>query len=276
MFVDIAFNCTEGEYGDGLAAVMQRARANGVMPIIAGLSVGSSIRAAELAEQFNTACYFGVHPLHIPEGEQPEALESSFVACQARYPGRIVGIGECGLDYFRSSAKQIQLDWLREHVKLQGHGLSYFYHCREAFGDFASEVRGTRGVVHSFDGTPEEAQSLIGMGFYIGLNGVSVRSLRSINAIRIIPAERILLETDSPYCLIRKSFAGYEYTTPRKPHHKGKNEPALIRMVAEAVANIKNIELEELERVTYANTLEVFPGIRAYAEHWGGGAKPCS
>lgn len=124
-------------------------------------------------------------------------------------------------------------------------------------------INGISGVVHSFDGTTDEAEILIKMGFYIGINGVSMRSKESIEVLKRIPLNRILLETDSPYCLIRKSYAASEYSDVVKAKH---NEPSFIIQNAKALANIKNISLEEVEKVCFENTLRVFSGLKNFFE----------
>jgi TatD family hydrolase len=263
----------------------------------------------EIAEEFRTVCFIGIHPLHFFNAETETSTAS---ACSEqtgvwlRFSGdnvcladhtssargssaglpvllgdvlrsrlcgspRIVGIGECGLDFYRKSNRAEQIAVFKTHLELAKHSnLPYFFHCRSAFGDFiscldAAPSNTIRGVVHSFDGTLRQAQDLICRGFYIGINGCSMRTEENVAVVRSIPLGRILLETDSPYCLIRKSYHCSTFTRILKAKY---NEPRHVACVAEAVANIKGISLIEVEERVYQNTTDLFPSIKAYSEQF--------
>lgn len=281
MFVDIAFNCTSDEYAGELPAVMKRARESHVLPIITGISIESSLEAIKVARIYNTGCFFGIHPLHLADDSEEgvpgsgmarrSGLREAFQKAYSEYPEWIVGVGECGLDFFRSDEKCKQIDMLKEHINLiTEYDMPCFFHCRSAHSEMISYVSGLglRGVVHSFDGTLEEARLFLEKGFYIGLNGCSLRSDHSIEVVRSIPLDRILLETDSPYCMVRKSYAASGYTGVIKPIIRGKNEPCYTRNIAAAVAAIKNVSFVELEETVLRNTLSLFPKLERYVAKW--------
>lgn len=268
MFVDIAFNATSSYYEKSLADTMRRAAENGVMPIIVGLDTASSLQALDLAEKYNTLCYFGIHPLHLGQdnGQIMEHLQEHLHA------GKIIAVGECGLDYYRADNRPDQMVLFRAQLRAGRRlALPFFLHCREAHSDFVRCIDEelsdgeARGVVHSFDGSLDEATALISRGFYIGINGCSMRSEESLQVVREIPLEKILLETDSPYCLIRRSYCCARYTTLVAARN---NEPCHISCVAEALANIKGIEPVEVEKAVYNNTLRLFPKVAECAAQW--------
>lgn len=271
MFIDIAFNATSEQFKGKLDEVIQNARSNNVFPLLVGLDIDSSNECLELSEKYDLFCYFGVHPLSFTEYDSLEDFKNKFETAlgkaleNAHTNRRIIAIGECGLDYFRADNKEAQKDAFRIQIdayRKYNLNLPFFFHCRAAHRDFIEEVAGLTGVVHSFDGTFEEANLLIQKGFYIGINGCSMRTEENIDVVRKIPIENILLETDSPYCLIKKSYAAFKYLQEYKKFRC--NEPALVIQNAVALANIKQISLEEVERICFENTLKAFPRLREF------------
>lgn len=192
----------------------------------------------------------------------------------------MVAIGECGLDYDR--LKFCDADTQRIYFEKQldlvvTHKLPLFLHCRNAFDDFfdiiqrnAHKVRETGGVVHSFDGTLEQAQKFIEFGFYIGINGCSLKTQEQLDIVAQLPLNRIMLETDCPWCGIRPSHAGYKLvktkfeTVKRKDKWSetamvdGRNEPAQIRQVLDVLASIFGKDEEQLAEQFYLNTCALF------------------
>jgi len=117
-----------------------------------------------------------------------------------------IAVGECGLDYARLhlSSKEAQLKYFPPQLHLATkYNLPLFLHSRDAHQDLTAILRAhphpLRGVVHSFDGTWDEAQDLLGMGFLIGLNGCSLRTEESIEVVRRIPLESLLVERYAPH-----------------------------------------------------------------------------
>lgn len=109
----------------------------------------------------------------------------------------------------------MQLTYFERQLDLvELYDLPLFLHCRNSFEDFldivkrnASKIR-RGGVVHSFDGTLDQAKAFIELGFYIGINGCSLKTEEQIQSVAQIPSSHILLETDCPWCAIRPSHAG--------------------------------------------------------------------
>ena len=149
-----------------------------------------------------------------------------------------------------------------------------YLHSRSTGGDFNRILRQNRdrfvnGVVHSYTGSVEELRELLDLDLYIGVNGCSLKTPENVEAVRHIPLEKIMLETDCPYCEIRKSHAGFQFIKTQfqtckkeKPNpalaQRGRNEPMFIVQVLEAVAGIKQITEEELAEVSFQNAMKVF------------------
>ncbi|KAL6122332.1 hypothetical protein NUSPORA_00633 [Nucleospora cyclopteri] len=140
--------------------------------------------------------------------------------------------------------------------------LPFFLHLRdlegsnEAFIEFIkliNEVGGIKGVIHSFDGSIDNALKLIEMGFFIGINGCSMKN--DLEMVKHIPIEKILIETDSPFCMIRKKYKAAEYVQLIKAKE---NKPEFVSNILEAVSKIKNIDIEELKERILQNTIECF------------------
>lgn len=160
----------------------------------------------------------GCHPTRCNEFEQdPDSYYAQLCTAIEKHRDKIVAIGECGLDYDRLHfcKADIQRIYFERQLDLvTKYKLPLFLHCRNSFDDFYEIIQRNLekitngGVVHSFDGTIEQALKLIDLGFYIGINGCSLKTDEQLNVVAKIPNDRILIETDCPWCAIRPSHAG--------------------------------------------------------------------
>jgi TatD DNase family protein len=164
---------------------------------------------------------------------------------------RVVAIGEIGLDYDRVHfcEPDIQKKYFEKQLELaETFDLPLFLHCRAAHDDFIQILENNKsktergGVVHSFDGTLEQAKKFIEMGFYIGLNGCSLKTDANLEVVKALPNDRIMIETDAPWCEIRPTHASSKHVltkfenVKRKDKKKwqrdtlvqGRNEPVTI------------------------------------------------
>lgn len=277
MFIDIACNITCEGFKNNTDQIMKDCLDNNVMPLFVGLDYESSVECIALSEKYNTCCYIGIHPNHIynkitcdKDNEMTcdndniyNFINNQILDLDYNNP-RVIAVGECGLDYFRSTQKDLQISIFKSHLSLST-DLPYFYHCRNAHSDFL-KLANRFGVVHSFDGTLEEAESILKRGFYIGINGCSLKTNENLNVVKEIPIDRILIETDSPFCMVRKSYAGSNYLNLIS---KGKiNTPVNVIQIAEILSKIKGISMGELEGILLENTLRVFPKLKEFISQW--------
>jgi TatD DNase family protein len=168
-----------------------------------------------------------------------------------------VAVGECGLDYNRMfSPKQDQrVAFEAQAVAAVRLDKPLFLHCRDAFDDFQAMLRdaaaaGAHGVVHCFTDGAAQAEAFLALGFDIGITGWVTDAARGTalrDALRVIPADRLHLETDAPY--LRPKNAG-----KTRPY----NEPALLPFVARAVAELKGMDEAALAAQTVANSRRLF------------------
>ncbi|KAJ8958633.1 hypothetical protein NQ318_016358 [Aromia moschata] len=283
-FIDIGANLTDamysGIYNGGkkhepdLQHVLKRSWDAGLSKIIiTGGNLEESKKALELANTddrlYSTV---GCHPTRCGEFEQnsDEYLEKlKNIASSGK--GKVVAIGECGLDYDRTHFLYLECQ-LKLSETLH---LPLFLHCRSAANDLYNilvKYNNLKGVVHSFDGTPDEADRFIGLGFYIGLNGCSLKSEENLSTVKTLPANKILIETDCPWCEIRPTHAGYKFITKEnlsatsvkkekwKPDCmvKSRNEPNNIRQILDVLSAARNEDPDELSNTIYENTTNLF------------------
>ena len=167
---------------------------------------------------------------------------------------KVVAVGETGLDYYyEHSPADVQQRHLRRFVREAGRaGLPLVIHCRDAFPDllriFAEEdAAAVGGVIHCFSGTPAEAEACLSLGFALSFSGIvtfkTADRLREV--VRLTPRDRILIETDAPFLA-------------PIPYRGKRNEPALVRDVAEEVARVLAVDVAEAARLTVANTERAF------------------
>ena len=244
----------DGEkFADDRAAVVERALAAGVVKIITmGDSLESSARSVALAEEFESVYVaVGIHP----EEVQPmtTATDEQLAAWAAQE--KVVAIGEIGLDYYwekdeekRALQRAIfvrQLDLARQLR------LPVCIHDREAHGDMMkiikTEGRGLRGVLHCYSGSWEMAAELLKGDWYFGIDGpLTYKNAAKLpEIVQRLPAERILVETDSPY-LSPMPFRGK------------RNEPAHVLYVAKKAAELRGESLEDFARATRENTRALY------------------
>lgn len=172
---------------------------------------------------------------------------------EAARAGKLAAVGETGLDYHNATSDRgVQAQFLRRYLELAKEcQLPVVIHCRDAFNDLfkiLDEVYpGGRGVLHCFTGTLDEARSIVERGFYLSLSGIVTfkKSLELQEVAKVIPLEKILIETDAPYL------------APQSKRGK-RNEPAFVGEVAEKIAEIKGIAVETVANQTAKNALDLF------------------
>jgi TatD DNase family protein len=167
--------------------------------------------------------------------------------------GDLVAIGETGLDYhYKHSSPEIQKHFFRRYLQLalECH-LPVVIHCRDAFADFFkiidSDYKNAPGVLHCFTGTLDEAEEVIKRGWYLSLSGIVTfkKSEELREVAKKVPLEQLLIETDTPYL------------APQSKRGKT-NEPSYVPEIAQCIATVKNIPVEEVARVTKSNAERLF------------------
>lgn len=242
------------DYGDDRAAMLERARAAGVVRMIcigSGKDVAGARRAVALAgAETDIYATVGIHP-HDVAGMVEADWEA--LAELARAP-RVVGVGETGLDYYYDhSPREVQRAAFRRFLQLcHATGQPVVCHIRDAHEDARTILReegvpARGGVIHCFTGTPADAEAYLAMGLHLSFSGIiTFKTAGDIRAAAALaPMERILIETDAPY-LAPIPFRGK------------RNEPAFILNTARAVAAAKTVEVEVVAEATTRNARALF------------------
>lgn len=174
---------------------------------------------------------------------------------------KVIGIGECGLDYhYNADTKEKQLKLLQQHITAaQKSGLPLIIHNRESDDDMITLLKEAykkqkfKGELHCFSSSEKLAEFALSIGFYLSASGIiTFKKSEDIRQIfQNVPVNRLLIETDSPYLA-------------PIPHRGQRNEPAFVVNTAEVLANLKKMDIEELAQVTTDNFLTLFSKARIY------------
>ena len=225
----------EAEDASVIAAIVERARAAGVERMMA---VGGSValnRAAMVAQGLGTRMALGYDRDQIA-AERPPIVEDAPLAAW----------GEIGLDYHYSpETREAQLKLFAEQLEeARRRGLPVVIHTREADDDTLALLREipSRGIIHCYTGTPEYAKRFLDLGFFISISGiVTFKPADNVRAsARVIPDDRILIETDSPFLA-------------PVPLRGQPNEPAFIVHTCEFLAKLRGVSADAFAELTFAN-----------------------
>jgi len=284
-YFDAHTHATFAAFDKDSKEVIARALAAGVWMVNVGTQKDTSKRAVEVAHTYKEGVYaaVGIHPVHTSKsfhdaqelggGEAAKAFTSRGEEFDLGYylelahDPKVVAIGECGLDYYRSprtdadvtrtdaeEMKKNQEEVFIKHIELAHEvGKPLMIHCRSAFPGLIDILKAYRlklkadepGIVHFFSGTLDDAKKLLDMGFVFTFGGVITFARDYDAVIKTLPMDRILSETDAPY------------VSPA-PYRGKRNEPAYVVEVVKKLAELKGVSLEEMAKITFENACRIF------------------
>jgi TatD DNase family protein len=277
MLIDTHAHVNFKAFKDDADEVIRRSLKDDTWMILVGSEVKTSKRALEYANKYEKGVYaaVGLHPIHT-SAQKVEGDDYDFNARGEEFSydvyeklaqfKKVIAIGEVGLDYYHldvetdiASAKQKQKEVFIKQLELAKNlKLPVIIHCRQAHDDMLEILTNFKknhkdslpkdkawGVMHCFSGDEELAWQYFGLGLNISFTGLITFSAKWDDLIRRIPNDKFMIETDCPYM------------TP-EPFRGKRNEPALVKKVAERIAEIKNLSLEKVADISTKNARELF------------------
>jgi TatD DNase family protein len=252
MYIDTHAHLFYPNYNDDLNEVIKRAKQSGVdFIIVPGTDLASSAQAINLAEKHDFIyASVGIHPHDTKEWTTALLDEMEILASHKK----VIAIGEIGLDYYYDfSPKEMQINAFEEQIKLALRlELPVIIHNREANEDIMKVIRsyqgsGLRAQFHCFAGTMIEARELVEMHHYISFTGnITFKKADTLrNILSGVQIDNLLLETDSPFM------------TP-VPHRGQRNEPMYINLIAEKIAEVQNLTVNDIANATSLNAFKLF------------------
>lgn len=294
-WVDTHAHLNFNAYKEDVDEVIKRTLDNNVWMINVGSQYTTSKRAVEIAERYPEGVYaaIGLHPIHLETGLIKTRIDEEEIKFETREEefdydryveliksDKVVAIGEIGLDYYYKPKTKRKLELFKEKQKAvlcqqlklaKELDLPVIFHCRMAYEDLikilneqqAMNNEQLKGVIHCFAGDWKQAKKYLGMGFYLGFNGIIFKSIEGIDFeenIKNTPLDKILIETDCPYLTPPPFVLRQAQDNPEQSRRvEGqRNEPLYVKYVAEKIAKIKNLSYEEISKITTENAKKLF------------------
>lgn len=239
-----------------LEDILRKIQEAGISKVVTiGVDPQNLDRVREISHTYPQVYYSqGIHP---HDAKDATDVEYNKIITRAIDP-KMIAVGEIGLDYhYNNSPAEAQRAAFEKQLQIAcDHDLPVIIHTRDADEDtkailknFSSKLK-RKGVIHSFTSTKDLAEFVLAEGFYIGFNGIiTFKKAENVQeVVKITPNDRILFETDSPFL------------TP-VPHRGKENAPYYLPFVAAKVAELKNINVEELKAIVLANSYKCFPKL---------------
>jgi TatD DNase family protein len=271
MLIDTHAHLNFSAYKDDADETAKRALDNNVWFVNVGSQFTTSERGVRMAEKYQEGVYaaIGLHPIHLSElvfkDQVDEYEEVEFHPSVEKFDEekylelakspKVVAIGEIGLDYFHNKENiEPQKETFKKQVEMAGKiGKPILVHCRQGYNDLIEILRekkkaypNLRGVIHCFMGRLSQAKIFTEeLGFFLGFNGIITFARDYDKVLREIDLKYFVVETDCPYL------------TPT-PFRGKRNEPLYVKYVAEKIAEIKSLKLEEVEKTTTENAKTLF------------------
>jgi len=279
MWIDTHCHLDAPEFGPNHALgeqARERARAAGVSRcVIPAVERANWSGVRELAHRLGDAYALGIHPLYVPHAADDDlaALDAELRA--HRDDPRLVAVGEIGLDLFvpalcTPEMRERQLYFYRQQLRLaQRHGLPVILHVRRSADPLLKYLREASvagrpvagGIAHAFNGSVQQAQAFIGLGFKLGFGGAftfdTARQLRRLATE--LPLEALVLETDAPD--IPPQWLYVSAQCRAQGERQGINTPAELPRIGAELALLRGVPVEELARATHANACQALPRL---------------
>ena len=279
-WIDTHCHLDAPELGGDQAEVAARALAAGVRHcVLPAIHVGNFDHVRLAAARFGYSYALGIHPLCVPQAKEADLKTLDEELALRQSDPRLVAVGEIGLDYFvpelqTSPMRERQELFYREQLKLaKKHGLPVVLHVRRSADRLLKHLRelaprgGWHGIAHAFNGSHQQAEEFIKLGFKLGFGGaVTFETALQLRRLAVeLPLTALVMETDSPDIpphWLYTTAADRALGTPQ-----GRNQPAELPRIAQQVAALRAMPLMELAQATTANALQALPKLAVLLEN---------
>ncbi len=266
MWIDTHCHLDAHEFGAGSLDVARRAGEGGVsMIVIPAIERGNFDVVAQLAAQAhvqskNASYALGIHPIYVPQASDEDLVALRAAVERAMDDPRFVAIGEIGLDFFipmlcEPAMREKQERFFREQLRIaRDFDLPVLTHVRRSQDQVLKHLRQVRpagGIAHAFNGSFQQAETYIKLGFHLGFGGAMTftRALQIRRLASELPLEALVLETDAPD--ISPSWI-----------HPGRNSPEQLPAIGAALAQLRGMDEAALRACTWNNSLAAIPRLR--------------
>lgn len=261
MLIDTHCHLDAAEFDADRDAVAQQASEAGVQMIVVPAVEPNNFQSViALSRQHPHCCYaLGMHPMYV-QNASPSHIKAlgDLVAQTLSGENKLVAIGEIGLDFFVSQSnerenREIQEYFFAEQLKIaKEYDLPVILHVRRAVDEVLKHLRRNKvrgGIAHAFNGSAQQAQEFMKLGFKLGFGGAMTysRALKIRELAKNLPLEAIVLETDAPD--IPPEWLG----------NKGRNAPKELVKIAQVLADLRGIPMSQIIEITSKNAVEILP-----------------
>ena len=273
MWIDTHCHLDAAEFDADRDAVREAARASGVTHcVIPAVHAAHWTQVAQLAEQHGDAYALGIHPLFVPQAQETDVQALDRALTERRDDPRLVAVGEIGLDFFvpelcTPPMRERQWWFYTAQLKLaQKHGLPVILHVRRSADLLLKGLRQHRissGIAHAFNGSTQQAQAFVDLGFALGFGGTLTyeRSLQLRRLACELPLSALVLETDAPDIPPQWLYQTAEQRA--QGAKQGRNSPAELPRIAQVLAELRAVPLTDLAAASTANACRVLPQLAA-------------
>ena len=277
MWIDTHCHLDAAEFDADRDAVREAARqAEVTRCVIPAVHAAHWPQVAQLAKQHGDAYALGIHPLFVPQSQEADLLALDHALTEHRDDPRLVAVGEIGLDFFvpelcTPHMRERQWWFYTAQLKLaQKHGLPVILHVRRSADLLLKGLRQSRnssGIAHAFNGSTQQAQAFVAMGFALGFGGTLTfeRSLQLRRLACELPLSALVLETDAPDIPPQWLYQTAEQRA--QGAKQGRNSPAELPRIAQVLAELRGVSLNDLAAASTANACRVLPQLAALYHH---------
>lgn len=269
-WIDTHCHLDAAEFDADRADVVARARAAGVAQLVLPAVARADFDMVRtLAHEHGFAYALGIHPLCVDEAGESDLVTLREALATHRDDPRLVAVGEIGLDHFVPGLDQVKAQhFYVEQLKLaQAEGLPVILHVRRSADALLKHLRriSVSGIAHAFNGSDQQAQAFIGLGFKLGFGGAMTfeRALQIRRLAQQLPSKALVLETDAPDIPPHWLYRSAEQ---RAAGEVSRNEPAELPRIAAVLAELRGWTLAHTAEVCTANARAALPRLAALAD----------